>query len=318
MESQSSTKALVGTALFSAITVVLYVISTYIPIIDILVILGVHLPIVVIYLKYGGKYAGVSTAVTTILLTFILGPTWSLRFLFLNAVVGLVLGYTSTKKFNSITSIAMLSLITLLSVGVFYKLFTFMTGVDLMASSVDTVIKSMEASLATLKESGVDKTLTAGINLDDLKTYLLMAMPGISIVTMGVLSYIYYLVTQKILKRFGFVIEPVKEFSNWYLQSRIAYPLMILLFGVMIFESKELSIVGYTIRIIFLMAFTINALSTISYYLKKFSFPNPLIGIIVFVVLMTLQNVLIFIGLIEYALNLRALDNKRASIRRKK
>lgn len=318
MKSESSTKALVNVAIFSAITVMLYIIAMYIPFLDILVIIAAHLPIVLAYSRYGLKYALSSVAVTTILITFLLGPISALMFVFTNGVVGLVLGYCTTKKYNSIIVIGALILITLLSTGIVLKILTVVTGVNSLDESINMVVKSLESTLKTLKDAGINQGVVANLNVDDLKTFFYTAMPGVALVSMSIISYIYYVVTQKALRRFKVTLEPIKEFSNWYIPSRVAYPAMLMLLISMFIESEELSPLSYAIRVVFTMIFTINALSTISYFLKKRNVSKFLIGVILFLIFTMLPNILLFIGLFEYALNFRALDASRASIRGKK
>lgn len=313
MNSDKSTKSLVNAAVFSAITVVMYAVSSYIPLLNVIILFAAHLPLVVVYSKHGFKYALFSGLVSSALILFILGPGYAVTFLFTSLVIGMVLGYYSKKEESSMVIIGVLSIFTLLSIGILFKVTTLMTGVDMITVNIDSVIKSTETSLATLKAAGMGE-MAPKINMQDFRTYLLIAVPGMALVSTGILSWINYIITQKSLKRFNVKLSPIKEFSMWYIPAKIAYPVMLLMLGNMFLGSEELTPTGYAIQTIFIMVFTVNALATISYYLKKAKIPKPLIAVILVGIFLMIQSILLFVGLIEYALNIRRLDKKRASI----
>lgn len=317
MNSENSTKGLVSGAVLSAITVVLYFISRYVPFFELIILLGGFIPLVLVFAKHGPKYALVSATVSAALIFVLIGPLYALTFLLTNFVVGMVLGFYTRKKESSIVVIGVLSICTLLATGLLIKLTTLISGVDVLARSVDNLIKSTEMSLSTLKQAGMGQ-VTDKINMADFKAYILIAIPGMALVGSAVSSCVYYIIGQKFLKRFKVNLEPIKEFSMWYIPAKIAYPVMLLMIGSMFLGTEELTPINYAIQTIFVMVFTINALSTTSYYLKKARFPKLLIALIVIMVFLMLQNMLLFIGLIEYALNIRGLDKKRVSMLLKK
>ena len=317
MKSKSSTSSLTQGAILSAITVIIYLASIYVPIFNLLCVLVAHLPIVYMYYKHGAKYSVMVAVVSCVILFILSGLSYAITYLFTNAFVGFVLGYYTTKKQSSIVILGILSLTILLSTGILLKIVESFSSVDIISESVNQVINSFETSLSTLKQAGIESPLNS-ININDFKDYLLMSVPSIALAYSIVMSYIYYIVTEKSLKRFDVKLEKIAPFSKWYVPSIIAYPTMILFFITMFMKSEELVPLIFTINTLFTMVFSLNALATISYYLKEANFPKIAIVLIIVAVFLLLPNMLMFVGLFEYAFNLRKLDKKRASFRQKK
>lgn len=317
MNSKNSTSSLTQGAILSAITVVIYFASMYVPIFNIICVLGAHLPIVYMYYKHGAKYSVMVAVVVCAILFVLTGPSYAITYFLTNALVGFVLGYYTRNKRSSIVILGVLSLTILLSTGILLKIVESFLGADIISQLINHMISSFENSLSTLKELGVESSLS-NINMKDFKDYLLMSVPSIALSYSIVMSYIYYIITEKSLKRFDVKLDKIPPFSKWYIPSIIAYPIMILFFITMFIKSDELVPLIITINTLFMLVFSLNALATVSYYLKEANFPKIAIVLIVAAVFLLLPSVIMFVGLFEYAFNLRRLDKKRASFRQKK
>lgn len=311
-------KALIDVVIMSIITSLLYIGSAYMPILDLFIFLGAYLPIIYICSKHS-VFNGILSVISISIILFItVGTFYTLSFLFTNAIIGLTLGYYTKKKQDGFVVVGVLLIVLLLSIGLFMKVVGLLTGVDVLSQSIDSVVNSVNESTQVLKSMGIgESNIFNQLSISELRSYLELTMPGMALIMMTILSYIYYMIAQKSLKRFNVHLEPLREFSKWYIPTKIAYPVLILFLISIFIKSEDLSYIVYTIRVIFYLVFIINALATISYYLNLKKFPKPLIGVVLFAIFMFLPNILVFVGLLEYVFNIRALDKKRISIRRK-
>lgn len=311
-------RVLLQVIFLSVVTFLLYLLSMYLPILDIVIFLGAYLPIAYICSRYKLIYGIASIGIIYLLLFFTLDGIYALSFLFTNAIIGLTIGCLNKRKQSGMFIVATLIIVLLISIGIYVKITASLTGINILSQTIDYSVESVKTSMQTLKTMGFENSAILNqIKMDDLKNYLEMAMPGMALISVSICSWIYYIISQKSLKKVGINMEPLRPFSKWYLASSIANPVLILLLMTMFIKSEDLMYISFTIRVIFVIVFTVNALATISYYLKLKKFPNPLIGIILFIGVVFLQNILPFIGMFEHVFNLRGLDDKRFSIRRK-
>ncbi|MEF9953034.1 MAG: DUF2232 domain-containing protein [Clostridium sp.] len=319
MNNKKGTNELATSALLTALSVVIFLVASLIPIIDIFAILVAHIPIAVIYLRYNGKYAAISTVASTILVLMILGPISGIRYFFLNALIGIVLGFCAKKKYSSVTTILALGMANLILVGVVIKILGALTGVDVLKQSLDMMVESYKSYLSVLKGAGVSLDMIPFSNdANAFREYVGLAMPGVLLVTSGAVGYIWYLISQKVLSKLKIEIEPVRRFSEWYVPSKVAYPVMILILITLFTGGDELSPFGFAVRLLFLVLFVVNGLATVSYFLIQGKFKPGVVRLITVVVALLLTNILVFVGLFEYAFNFRGLDSNRRKLLSKK
>ena len=81
----------VETAFLASATAIIFLINFYFPLP--FVRLLYPLPIVLVYLRWGGRSAWVAVIVTALLLTILMGPTRSLQYLIPHGLQGVLLGY---------------------------------------------------------------------------------------------------------------------------------------------------------------------------------------------------------------------------------
>ncbi|MEG0371541.1 MAG: DUF2232 domain-containing protein [Clostridium sp.] len=319
MKPQNNTKALTQTSILTGLCVVIYLVAAFVPILDIGAVFVTHIPIVLIYLKHGGKFAGLSAAAGTLIILMFLGPNYATSFLLLNAITGIVIGFCGIKKYSSIITLGALSLATLISLGLCMKVLTLLTGVDFLSQNIDMMIKTYQETLAAMKAAGFsDAVNSINLSIPDMKNYIGMILPGMALATSVGVSFITYIITVKITNRMGYKLDPVIKFSNWYVPSRVAYPVMILVLVSMFMGSDETTPLSYAIRLLFVLVFTLNGLSTLSYYMKDAKLATGLIVAILLVALMFLQSIMVFVGLFDYGFNFRGLDSNRSSLKRRK
>ncbi|MEG2538986.1 MAG: DUF2232 domain-containing protein [Clostridium sp.] len=319
MSNQKDTKALVTSAMLVALTVVIFALGRFLPVVDLIAMFVAHIPIVVIYLKYGPKYALTGAAAATAIISISLGIVQGMSFITLSGVIGVILGFCISKKYNTVVTIIVLGMSNLVLFGLFIKISQVITGVDLISNYIDLTIGMFEQNINVLKGAGVPVDMIPyGNNLSEVRDLIGLAFPGFMIIGSAASGIIWYSLTQKVLIRLKINIEPIRRFSTWFIPSKVAFPVMILVLINMFTGGEELDPFGFAIRLVFVVLFVVNGLAVIAYYLIDAKFKPGVAGLISGVVLLLLPNILVFVGLFEYAFNFRGLDSNRRKLLGKK
>lgn len=316
MDRQNNTKALVESSILTAVAVVLIIMSLYIPAFILIGAFIWPIPITFIYIRHGVKFSLLSLLVTYIITTMISDPVSAFGLVAIYGLLGVVLGYCVATKKSVSVSIVIMSVAAFLSTIAMFKMVTLVTGQDIISQGINTLsqsteaVKSMYLKMGISKES-VDKVMAA---MPDPKSILLI-LPALLIAYSIFTSFICYILTEKILKRFKYQMPKIKPLSEWYIPARVSFGI-ILIFGI----SVLLMISGFkngqnyflNANIIFVFSFTINALGFISSFLEKKGVVKPLKWIIIIFCLFTpIGNYLYLIGIFDYIFDYRKLDPYR-------
>lgn len=316
MNKTNNTKALVESSILTSIAIVLILMSIYLPIVSIAVIFIWPIPITFIYVRHGMKYGILSLVITFLITSMIAGPLTALGLVVVYGLLSLVLGYCITTKKSSATSIIIMAIAALLSTMVLYKIFSAITGQDIIARGM----KLMTETQGTYKDiyikmgipkDTIEKTMGYFPSIDVLK----MILPAAFILYSIGVAFICYLLTQKILKRFKYFISEIKPLSEWYIPFRISFGIIII-FGIsfLFMRAGVQNGEGYFVNanILFNYTFTINALAFVAAFMKKRGIRRPVSWLVmIFCILPPIGTYLFFLGVFDYIIDYRKLDPSR-------
>jgi uncharacterized protein YybS (DUF2232 family) len=316
MDRQNNVKALVESSILCGVSIVIILMSTYIPFVMLIAFFILPGITTFIYVKHGKKYSIIYLTSVLIINIGISGPVMALNFMILWGFYGVALGYCVKSKRSLFSTIAILAAVTFLSLVLDIEIISFLTGTDIIAQGLNAVSQSYETSRLLYIKMGMSKTQVdqAIASLPSPKV-IMSLLPAVLILASATSAFLGYVVIQKMLKRVKLNIEKIKPLSEWFIPSKISFGI-ILIFAI----SGILMITGYpngenyffNANIIFVYAFTINALAFVSAFLKKRK-TIKLVSwvIIIFCLLPPIVNYLYFLGIFDFISDFRKLDKSR-------
>ncbi|MFZ2331412.1 MAG: YybS family protein [Atribacterota bacterium] len=282
MRDRISTKSIVEGAFLSAITALLFLASFYIPLLGTLISFLCPLPIIILCLRHNVKVALLALFISFFLVTLVAGPFQGVIAVLGFGILGITLGIVIKKK---------LSILEILLIGSFSsfiaKILLMIIGLWLIG--VNPLLLGLEQI-----DQGISQSLNfyqnMGINPEQLETYknsllqslelIKIAFPAMLILGSVFDTIINYWVTEKILKRLGYSMEPFTPFHQWRVGHSFFWSYLLGIFLLIINTKYNLPVlqrIGVNIQLLFSIIFLITGLAMIAhlfqyYKIKPFFF----------------------------------------------
>lgn len=315
MNRENSTKALVESGILTGVAVVLMLISLYIPVISMITLFIWPLPITLIYIRHNAKYSILSLVITGIITAMVSDPFSAIWFTMIFGIMSVVMGYCiKTQKPASVTLLYMGITNFICIIGVFYG-FTTIIGQDLIGQFKTAIEQSMSMARDMYTGMGVpQETINNVLKQFDIKLMMMM-IPGTLVLFSALVSYVTYATAGYLFKRFGYNLNKIRPFSEWYMPFQVAMGVILFTFLGYILYAKGVSI-GESLFVnavtIFRLAFTVVGLSSAAFFLKKRGIVKGMIvAVLLFIVITPLSSIIELLGILDYALDIRKLDKSR-------
>ena len=316
MNRNSSTKALVESGLMTALTVVLMLAASYLPILGYAAMFVWPLPIAMVYVRHGKKYSILALVASGIISGLILGSFLSsLSMIVSFGLASVILGYCIVHKKPAHLTIVMMAAAIFIGMLIMLKTYSVVFGQDLITMTIDTFNQSIETvkqmySSMNIPEETINTVLGA-IDTNKIVMIMPIALAGSAL---G-MAFISYLIAGKLFKRFDCNMDPVKHFSQWYLPRGLVFAVTLIVLIAYLSNYTKLSLAESYFNnayLAFIYMFLINGLSAMDFFLSNKGIPKAFrIIICVLAALSGLSTILMFVGLVDNALNLRKLDKTR-------
>ncbi|WP_026487124.1 YybS family protein [Caldanaerobius polysaccharolyticus] len=316
----NNTKAIVEGAMLAGIAAIMAIASTYVPFLSLFYIVF-PVPIAIAGYKYGLKISILSLLVASLIIAVLSHPLSFLGSIALG-IVGVGIGYFQHKKAPAATALIgvfFLALFTmLLELWVAFK---FM-GIDVISQIVDMFKQATQLNMDIYKRIGVSgQTLQ---DMDALTKYMLNTlktlMPFIIIASVSLMVFVNYIVTNFILKRLGYKdIVTLPPFSTWLMPKSAAIVFSVFIAAGFFIKAesmgKDMVQVWSNLLALGFMAFFIDGLSLVSFYMKKVGM-SRFFQAVIFIMLLFYSyfNILVFMaGLLDAGMDFRRLrgDSRR-------
>lgn len=136
LEVKPSTLVLVETAFLASAGSLIWLINSYFPIAQVLRIFF-PIPTTLVYLRWGGRAAGMSVLISSLLLTVLVGPTRSILYAIPYGLMGLQLGFMWQRRANWLYSIVSGTIV--FAIGIFFRVWvlSILLGEDLWVYLLD-------------------------------------------------------------------------------------------------------------------------------------------------------------------------------------
>ncbi|MHC6181524.1 YybS family protein [Clostridium sp. JNZ X4-2] len=314
------TKALIEASLTTALTVVIMLISIYVPVFSVFANFVLPVPITVLYIKQNYKVTLISIIASGILISMLYNPIAALSLTVSIGLTGMTLGYCIKNKKEFGTTIIFLSIS--MALGMIFYLVVYVTLMSkgglygFVSNMVETFKQSMNLSKSMYEKAGVSSGQLASVeNMVKVFTpeYIMKLIPAGIIIVSFILSYLNYIITRAILIKLKYEVNEIKPFNQWYMNTRLGtLGGLMLVIGILL-NRKNMAIGQYMItssELILQLIFFIDGLALITYYLmKKFKMSKKVTAIvIVLTALSSLSLFYVLAGFIDMIFDFRKLD----------
>lgn len=291
MKENIPTKSIVEGAFLSAITVILFLASLYIPLFGTLISFLCPLPIIILCLRHDLKIAFFSLAIAFFLVSILAGPFQGLIGILGFGTLGIALGIAIKRKLSLMEILLIGSATSFIS-----KIFLMLIGMWLMDINplfvgIDQLDQSINQTLSFYENMGLNPEQMEDIKDSLVQTLelLKLAFPAMLVVASVFDTFINYWVAGKILKRLGYYLQPFIPFYEWRASKSFfwsyAFGMLILLLNSK-YELAVLERIGVNIQLLFSIIFLITGLAAVSYILHRYkvkSFLRWIVYIIIFI-----------------------------------
>lgn len=304
--------------LLTAVTVILGLMATFLPIVGVFVEFFCAVPIVVLTVRQGASKGFVALIASFLILLMFIGPVLAMRIALSFGICGLVLGYCVAKNFDAVKAFLATFATAIFAQVIAVAILTFAMGINLMETELSAVQEMFEETFKAYEEAGVSPQDMATIRAQtaealNLVSYLLPLILALMALMDSAICYVTSKwIFQKLRMKF---IEPLPPFKNWQFPKIYAYVVAFAGLGIYWGETRSWELI-YTVSvnafyiaglICLIQGFAVLSAIADIYNVSKF-WRRIFFVLIIFNKLMI--DVVAITGLIDMFLNFRKLENK--------
>ncbi len=314
MKENIPTKSIVEGAFLSAITVILFLASLYIPLLGTLISFLCPLPIIILCLRHDLKIALFSLAIAFFLVTILAGPFQGLIGILGFGTLGIALGIAIKRKLSLLEILLIGSATSFIS-----KIFLMVIGMWLMDINplflgIDQLDQSINQALSFYENMGLNPEQTESVKDSLLQTLemLKLAFPAMLVVASVFDTFINYWVAGKILKRLGYYLKPFVPFYEWRASKSFFWSYAFGIFILLLNSKYKIAVlerIGVNIQLLFSIIFLITGLAVVSYVLHHYKVKSFLCWIVYIIIFIQpfLSLTVTWIGILDVWLDFRKL-----------
>ena len=215
--------------LLVAITVILGLITVYVPFVGMFLEFFCAVPLAVLTARQGAGKGLTTLLVSSILLSMLISPLLAIRLVLSFGICGVALGWCVRKNFNAVriffTTLVVASAGQVVSLGFLIAIM----DVNIIETQVEMVRESFNESFALYEDMGVDKNQIAEAKgqVEPALRMLVFLMPTIIMLTALINAVAAYLTAQWIFPKLQMKIPKLPPFAQWKLPSLFFYTAII-------------------------------------------------------------------------------------------
>lgn len=304
--------------LLTAITVILGLASTYLPVVGLFVEFFCAVPIVVLTVRQGAGKGFLALIASFLILSMLIGPLLSLRIALSFGICGLVLGYCIEKNFSTVKCFLATFLTAFAAQIVAVAILTFAMGINLMEVELSSVQATLEETFQMYETAGIDKQEVERMR-EQVKPALQLVsylMPLILLLMALINAAICYVTARWIFQKLRMKFpEPLPNFAAWQFPKFFVYLAAFSGIGLYWGATREWNLL-YTVSvnafyttgfICLIQGFAVLSAIADGYNLSKF-WRRIFFVVIIFNKLMI--DVVVFTGLFDIIFDFRKLSKK--------
>ncbi|MDO4541379.1 MAG: YybS family protein [Bacillota bacterium] len=260
---------------FAALSLVLVLISTYVPLIGMVASLVWAVPIIVVVLRRGAGAGAAASVVVLILAILFTGPVAGFVAGVSIGIFGVTYGYCFKRSmvpgktlFIGTVAAGIVAVITL-------AFSVFLTSLPL-SSMIDSMEEAFRSVFRQYDEMGLlTQILPAGTTaeeyIDSMVAMFQRLLPGVIVLSAMAMAALNYIFAYIILKKAGFVISPLAPFRDWHLPWWIMWGMVPVLLCYLMgkqLDGQYYFAIAQNILYIYLPLFLISGISIMSYLFR--------------------------------------------------
>lgn len=320
MQNKSfSKKSLLNALLVAAILVTSMLIIDYIPFISIIIVCMLSIPVTLLYVRDGLKYAVAALIAGIILSAVLIDPVTIIPLTLFCGIVGLTFGYCISHDFKAVRSYFYIAITFFISFLIMLLVLSFLLNSNGIVGLVDVIVKAYNSNLETAKQFyisiGIDKKQIEQVICLITREAILWILPATLILCSVISAYFNYKITSSIFRRLQVKINELKGFEFIYIPNMLAAAFVAITCIGIILKTKNLTIGNYIYTstwIVFQTALLIEGLAATLYLLiTKFKKSRGVMILLIIISSLVLRDGYILVGIAEVIFDFRKLDPMR-------
>lgn len=295
-----------------AITVLLFSISIYLPLIGFISSALIPLPVLFYRLKLGRRRGSIIPIATFVLMSAVIGGM-SLNLLFFGEllILGFVLSEFMAQNLSVEKTILYTSSVVLATILGGLLFYSSAAHTDLLGYITDYIGKNLKATLALYEQRGMpeEHILLIANSLEQIQYVLVRILPGLTTAAVLIVIWINLLAARGMTRKQGVFYPDFGPLNHWKVSDFLVWAvigcgLMLLLPG------KALNLVGLNGIIILMTVYFFQGIAIVSFYFEKRKFP-PMLKLLCYSIIFLQQLLLVIIigiGFFDMWLNFRKLE----------
>lgn len=327
--SRWETKSLVEGALLSALTIILSLISIYVPLLNTFATLLCPVPIVVLAVRHGWRLSSTSAVVSALIVTMIAGPVNGIVILFTVGLVGTVLGAAFRKGYSPAKTLIISAIAVLIAQIVLVGIYAIAFKINIIYDTLRLMSESSQQSGEMMKQfSGLFGKFSANSRMleqferqqqqmANAVGILWRIIPvGFFVLPAIIGSFLNFTISRLVLNRLGHRIPGLAPFKEWRMPEQVVWGFIA---GIILLWWGEksgypwITTVGLNLNMLFTMAYAVQGAAVVWFLLDHYN-AYKLIRIIIVIYMFVLMQYLSFLGLLDCIFDFR----KKILNRRKK
>ena len=215
--------------LLVAITIILGLITVYVPILGMFAEFFCAVPVAVLTARQGAGKGLTALVVTFILLSMLISPVLSLRLTLSSGTCGVALGWCVRKNFDAIR-IFLFTLITASAAQVLsIALLLFVMDINVIEMQLDVLRESFSESFQMYESMGVDKERIAATQeqVEPMLEFLALLIPTLITISALVTATAIWLAAHWIFPKLQIKIPTLPPFAQWKFPAAFFYTALI-------------------------------------------------------------------------------------------
>lgn len=317
--NNNNTRAMVEGAIFASITVLIGLISFYIPFLFVISYFWA-IPTIVISYRHGFKISFISGLSAALIIAMFQGPISGINTFVMTLVPGMFLGYFM-KKFKKQQNLILASMaVTVLCTVIAFSLGAVIAGMNPLQMADRTVTAFMQQYTVAM-ESAKQTYAAFGITEDQLKSMpdpkemveLMKKLIAVLLMVGGVGSTIFnFWITKKLLHRMKIEIPDLEPITHWHLSMNglmvVSGAIVFILVSLYCFKDNALLMdLSLNMATALLLWFWFLGVATVCFFLNRATMPKAFKVLIVLLTAIPLVNIYALVGYIEAAFDFRKL-----------
>ena len=259
---------------FAAVMLILALLSTYVPFFSIVGYFIMPIPVAIIYMKFGARWAIMMALVVGVLMGIFINPAVAVIQLIAFGGVGMALGagfrhdWSPAKMLTGVT--AALGLTFVIAAVLMFVFMDF----NLWQVLMDQLQTIPEAVISSYEESGMSEVQLrqAKSDLEQLMQMLPTMIPLMTCLALSIISYLNIKIAQMMLTRLGYAVRPFLPIRYWEISRSMLYLYvlaMVMKYWGMTRNIDGLNIVGLNLEQLSLFFISIQGIAFVLYLLDR-------------------------------------------------